>query len=56
MVRKLQTNFPTPKISNIIEKIKVHDQTNAFLLDENILYHYQPGLQQIIQKIFVCPF
>ena len=31
-----------PVISKIIEKV-VHDQTNAFLSDENILYNYQAG-------------
>ena len=31
-------------ISKIIEKI-VHDQTNPFFLDENILYNYQSGFR-----------
>ena len=34
-----------PVISKITEKV-VHDQTNAFLTDENILYHYQSGLRE----------
>ena len=38
-----------PVIFKIIEKV-IHDQTNAFLSDENILYN-----QQIIQQVFVCP-
>ena len=33
-----------PVISKIIEKV-VHDQTNAFLSDENILYNYQSGFR-----------
>ena len=33
-----------PVISKIIEKV-VHDQTNAFLSDENILYNYQSGFE-----------
>ena len=33
-----------PVISKIIEKV-VHDQTNAFLSDENILYNYQSGFK-----------
>ena len=31
-----------PSISKIIERV-IHDQTNAFLLDENMLYNYQSG-------------
>ena len=31
-------------ISKIIEKV-IHDQTNAFLSDENILYNYQSGFR-----------
>ena len=33
-----------PVISKIIGKV-VHDQTNAFLSDENILYNYQSGFR-----------
>ena len=33
-----------PVTSKIIEKV-VHDQTNAFLSDENILYNYQSGFK-----------
>ena len=31
-----------PSISRIIERV-IHDQTNAFLSDEDILYNYQSG-------------
>ena len=31
-----------PSISKIIERV-IHDQTNAFLSDEDILYNYQTG-------------
>ena len=33
-----------PVISKITEKV-VQDQTNAFLLDENILYNYESGIR-----------
>ena len=33
-----------PVNSKIIEKV-VHDQTNAFLSDENVLYNYQSGFR-----------
>ena len=33
-----------PSISKIIERV-IHDQTNAFLSDEDILYNYQSGFR-----------
>ena len=34
-----------PVISKIIEKV-LHDQKNAFICDENILYNYQSGFRE----------
>ena len=33
-----------PSISKIVERV-IHDQTNAFLSDEDILYNYQSGFR-----------
>ena len=33
-----------PSVSKIIERV-IHDQTNAFLSDEDILYNYQSGFR-----------
>ena len=33
-----------PSISKITERV-IHDQTNAFLSDEDILYNYQSGFR-----------
>ena len=33
-----------PSISKIIER-EIHDQTNVFLVDEDILYNYQSGFR-----------
>ena len=44
-----------PSISKIIERV-IHDQTNVFLLDEDILYNYQSGSRDNHSKILCLSF
>ena len=44
-----------PLISKVQERV-IHDQTNTFLKEKNLLYNYQSGFKTIIQLTYASHF